>query len=101
MGHTLPLTFTATQWRNDHSDAALASYHRREVLKGHDGALEYKPSDSLILQSFHARERHEPLNGDGFGVGWYVPSIDSTPCVVRSPPHLVAFHRRLASVFDR
>lgn len=46
--------------------------------------LLYKPSDSLILQSYHARERREPLNGDGFGVGWYVPSIDPTPCVVRS-----------------
>ena len=46
--------------------------------------LLYVPSDSLILQSYHARERHEPLNGDGFGVGWYVPEIDDTPCVVRS-----------------
>ena len=46
--------------------------------------LLYKPSDSLILQSYHARERREPLNGDGFGVGWYVPEIDPTPCVVRS-----------------
>jgi len=46
--------------------------------------LLYVPSDSLILQSYHARERSEPLNGDGFGVGWYVPEIDDTPCVVRS-----------------
>jgi predicted glutamine amidotransferase len=46
--------------------------------------LLYVPSDSLILQSYHARERREPLNGDGFGVGWYVPEIDSTPCIVRS-----------------
>ena len=36
---------------------------------------------SLILQSFKARERKEPLNGDGFGVGWYAPHIDPTPCV--------------------
>jgi predicted glutamine amidotransferase len=28
-----------------------------------------------------ARERREPLNGDGFGVGWYAPDIDPTPCV--------------------
>jgi glutamine amidotransferase len=46
--------------------------------------LLYVPSDSLILQSYHARERREPLNGDGFGVGWYVPEIDPTPCIVRS-----------------
>jgi glutamine amidotransferase len=46
--------------------------------------LLYVPSDSLILQSYHARERREPLNGDGFGIGWYVPEIDSTPCIVRS-----------------
>lgn len=46
--------------------------------------LLYVPSDSLIRQSYHARERREPLNGDGFGVGWYVPEIDSTPCIVRS-----------------
>ena len=41
--------------------------------------LLYVPSDSLIRQSYHARERREPLNGDGFGVGWYVPEIDPTP----------------------
>jgi predicted glutamine amidotransferase len=46
--------------------------------------LLYIPSDSLILQSYHARERREPLNGDGFGIGWYVPEIGDTPCVVRS-----------------
>jgi glutamine amidotransferase len=46
--------------------------------------LLYKPSDSLILQSYRARERREPLNGDGFGLGWYVPEIDDTPCVIRS-----------------
>ena len=30
-----------------------------------------RPSNSLINQSTHARERPEPLNGDGFGVAWY------------------------------
>lgn len=39
---------------------------------------------SLITQSFHAREREEPLNGDGFGVGWYQPQIDPVPCVFTS-----------------
>ena len=32
-----------------------------------------RPSNSLINQSTHARERPEPLNGDGFGVAWYEP----------------------------
>jgi glutamine amidotransferase len=46
--------------------------------------LLYRPANSLIRQSFKARERSEPLNGDGFGVGWYVPQINSTPCVFAS-----------------
>ena len=46
--------------------------------------LLYKPANSLILQSFHAKERTEPLNGDGFGVGWYALQISSTPCVFAS-----------------
>ncbi|MBA2340692.1 MAG: class II glutamine amidotransferase [Pyrinomonadaceae bacterium] len=46
--------------------------------------LLYRPVNSLIMQSYRARERAEPLNGDGFGVGWYVPEIDPTPCVQRS-----------------
>jgi len=43
-----------------------------------------KSEQSLIMQSFKARERKEPLNGDGFGVGWYTPEIDPTPCVFTS-----------------
>ncbi len=31
--------------------------------------LLYEPKNSLIHQSYHAQEREEPLNGDGFGVG--------------------------------
>ena len=46
--------------------------------------LLYRPVNSLIMQSYHARERAEPLNGDGFGLGWYVPDVDPTPCVQRS-----------------
>lgn len=46
--------------------------------------LLYRPTNSLIMQSYKSKERPEPLNGDGFGVGWYVPEIDATPCVVRS-----------------
>ena len=31
-----------------------------------------RPENSLINQSVRARERPEPLNGDGFGLAWYV-----------------------------
>lgn len=43
-----------------------------------------RSEQSLIRQSFKAREREEPLNGDGFGVGWYAQEIDPTPCVFTS-----------------
>ena len=46
--------------------------------------LLYRPQHSLILQSFKASERKEPLNGDGFGVGWYAADITPTPCVFTS-----------------
>ena len=46
--------------------------------------LLYRPGHSLILQSYKSRERREPLNGDGFGVGWYQPQISQTPCVFTS-----------------
>jgi glutamine amidotransferase len=46
--------------------------------------LLYRPQNSLILQSFKARERKEPLNGDGFGVGWYAADITPTPSVFTS-----------------
>jgi glutamine amidotransferase len=46
--------------------------------------LLYRPANSLIRQSFHSKERTEPLNGDGFGIGWYTPQISSTPCVFAS-----------------
>lgn len=29
------------------------------------------PEHSIVHQSFNAKERLEPLNGDGFGIGWY------------------------------
>ncbi len=41
--------------------------------------LLFKPSNSLIKQSIRARETDEPLNGDGFGLGWYAHDIDYTP----------------------
>jgi len=48
-------------------------------------ALLYQPKNSLVHQSFHAQEIKEPLNGDGFGMGWYVPSISEIPAVYTSP----------------
>ena len=33
--------------------------------------LLYKPTNSLVMQSKHARMGVETTNGDGFGVGWY------------------------------
>ena len=43
-----------------------------------------RPENSLIRQSYKARERLEPLNGDGFGIGWYVPDITIEPGVFKS-----------------
>jgi len=47
-------------------------------------SLLIEPSHSLIRQSVESREREEPLNGDGFGVGWYVPELSDEPAVFRS-----------------
>ena len=46
--------------------------------------LIYRPAHSLVKQSHCAREMDDALNGDGFGIGWYVPEVDPTPCVQRS-----------------
>jgi ergothioneine biosynthesis protein EgtC len=57
------------------------------VYKGRNKSMAdliLKPEQSLIRQSYKARERDEPLNGDGFGIGWYTPEIDNTPCVFTS-----------------
>jgi len=43
-----------------------------------------EPAHSLIHQSFHAAERDEPLNGDGFGIGWYAPRLTQEPAVFHS-----------------
>jgi glutamine amidotransferase len=42
-----------------------------------------KPINSLINQSYDAEERN-PLNGDGFGVAWYVPEISPEPAVFKA-----------------
>jgi len=47
-------------------------------------SLLIEPGHSLIRQSTHSREREEPLNGDGFGVGWYALHFTEEPAVFRS-----------------
>jgi len=42
-----------------------------------------EPENSLIHQSHDSRERAEPLNGDGFGLAWYVPG-ETAPARFRS-----------------
>ena len=41
--------------------------------------LLYQPKNSLVNQSINAKEIEEPLNGDGFGIGWYVPELHDEP----------------------
>jgi glutamine amidotransferase len=41
--------------------------------------LLYQPKNSLVNQSISAKEIEEPLNGDGFGIGWYVPELHEEP----------------------
>jgi predicted glutamine amidotransferase len=43
-----------------------------------------KPKNSLIHQSYHAEEMSTPLNGDGFGMGWYVKQIREEPGLYKS-----------------
>lgn len=52
------------------------AYRGRKVLL--DDVL-HKPKNSLIRQSANAHEAEEPLNGDGFGLGWYIKELDSQP----------------------
>lgn len=42
-----------------------------------------EPAHSIIHQSYHSKERAEPLNGDGFGVGWYVPEETDEPVIFK------------------
>lgn len=46
--------------------------------------LLFAPKNSLIKQSFKSLERLEPLNGDGFGLSWYVPTLRPEPGSFRS-----------------
>ncbi len=42
-----------------------------------------EPAHSLIHQSYKSQERPEPLNGDGFGVAWFVPEISPIPALFK------------------
>lgn len=42
------------------------------------------PVNSLIHQSYHSIETRERLNGDGFGIAWYVPGLSADPAAFRS-----------------
>ena len=44
--------------------------------------LLFKPENSLVVQSRHSRLGVEPINGDGFGVGWY--GAQETPGIYHS-----------------
>ncbi len=44
----------------------------------------FQPKNSLVHQSVHAKEIDIPLNGDGFGVGWYNLEISSDPALFTS-----------------
>ena len=48
------------------------------------GKLLIEPEHSLIHQSVNSKERKDPTNGDGFGVGWYAPRLSREPAVFHS-----------------
>ena len=47
-----------------------------------------EPSHSILTQSYDSRlrlDRRRPVNGDGFGIGWYTdPSLGPDPCIFTS-----------------
>ncbi len=43
-----------------------------------------KPTNSLIHQSYAAEETENPVNGDGFGLGWYNKDIREEPGIYKS-----------------
>ncbi len=46
--------------------------------------LTTRADHSIIHQSYKSRLAREPLNGDGFGLSWYVPEISPRPAQYRS-----------------
>lgn len=59
----------------------LVAYLGRPILME---KLLIEPKNSLINQSFNAKEIEEPLNGDGFGVGWYNQILSAVPATFKS-----------------
>ena len=59
---------------------SFASYIGPEIFIS---SLLTEPKHSLIHQSYHARERQEPLNGDGFGVSWFAPGFCDRPATFK------------------
>lgn len=59
----------------------LVGYLGRPILME---KLLIEPKNSLINQSFDAKEIDEPLNGDGFGVGWYNHVLSEVPATFKS-----------------
>lgn len=45
--------------------------------------LLYRPEHGLIDESLHARMGAETTNGDGFGLGWYLPDMRDDPARYR------------------
>ncbi len=46
-------------------------------------SLVTEPANSIIHQSIRSRESQEPLNGDGFGLGWYVQDMTERPAIFK------------------
>lgn len=46
-------------------------------------SLVTEPVHSIIRQSFQSKEQERPLNGDGFGIAWYIPEISDSPAVFK------------------
>lgn len=47
-------------------------------------SLIVEPRHSIIQQSFHSTGQDDPLNGDGFGIAWYVHDLTPEPALFRS-----------------
>ena len=58
----------------------FALYLGREIAIS---SLVTEPANSIIHQSFHSQEGREPLNGDGFGLAWYVPEVSARPALFK------------------
>lgn len=59
----------------------LVAYLGSELLLGH---VLVKPTNSIVMQSLHARETNTRTNGDGFGLGWYAPELRPKPALFTS-----------------